>query len=72
MESKWSKSDKENAELKSIEQMKQYFLSISNVDNDNQIQMATSNEIIYPFDLNDIIIYVKNIINEYEVLRGSL
>jgi hypothetical protein len=52
--------------------MKQYFLSISNVDNDNQIQMATSNEIIYPFDLNDIIIYVKNIINEYEVLRGSL
>ena len=29
-------------------------------------------EIIYPFDLNDIIIYVKNIINEYEVLRGSL
>ncbi len=68
LELKESKISKAKAELKSIEQMKLFFLSLC--DDNSQVEMVNTNNEIFPFDINDIINYVKNIINEYNILKG--
>lgn len=62
---------RETIATKSIEQMKQFCNSLYD-ENELQLQVKTNEtESLFPFNISEIITFVKTLIFEYKSLRGN-
>ena len=51
--------------------MKQFYFSLCEDPYQLQIAHSNSEQSILPFDFNDLIAYVQNLISEYKIIKGN-